>query len=149
VLAWENHNPVSFPQIISSGETGAQRAAHEFAIENGLKCGGWYARRRGLECAEKNVLYSDATVIFTLSARLGKPSRLTVKFAQKHQKPWLHIHQKTKIPGLILVSPISNNRVKRLNVAGSTASNQPAIGKFVHQVLDQSFGLLRDREDGI
>ena len=140
---------MSFPQIISGGETGAQVAAHEFAIENGLKCGGWCASRRSLECAEKNVLCSDATVIFTLSARLGKPSTLTVKFARKHQKPWLHIHQKTKIPGLILVSLIANNRVKRLNVAGSTASKEPAIGKLVHQVLDQSCGLLRDREDGI
>jgi len=83
-----------------------------------------------------------------LSARLGRPSKLTVKLARKHQKPWLHIHQKTKIPGLMLVSLITNNRAKRLNVAGSTASEEPNIGKFVHQVLDQACGLLLDRDDG-
>lgn len=139
---------MNFPQVISGGETGAQRAAHDFAIENGLECGGWCASERRSECAEKNVQHSDATVIFTLSARLGKPSKLTVKLARKHQKPWFHVHQKTKIPGLILVSLIADNRVKRLNVAGSMASEEPKIGKFVHQVLDQTYGLLRDREDG-
>jgi Circularly permutated YpsA SLOG family len=138
---------VNFPQIISGGETGAQRAAHDFAVVNGLECGGWCVNGRSSECAEKNVLHSDATVVFTFSARLGKPAKLTVKLARKHHKPWLHIHQKTKIPGLMLVSLIANNRVKRLNVAGSTASEEPNIGKFVHQVLDQACGLLLDRED--
>jgi len=139
---------VNFPQIISGGETGAQRAAHNFAVENGIECGGWCLNGRSSECAEKNVVHSDATVVFTLSARLGKPAKLTVKLARKHHKSWLHIHQKTQIPGLMLVSLIANNRVKRLNVAGSTASEEPNIGKFVHQVLDQTRGLLRDRGDG-
>lgn len=139
---------MNFPQIISGGETGAQRAAHDFAVEKGIECGGWCAIGRDSECAEKNVARSDATVIFTLSAQLGKPSKLTVKLARKHQKPWLHIHQTTKMPGLMLVSLIANNRVKRLNVAGSTASEELHIGKFVHQALDQACGLLRDREDG-
>lgn len=139
---------MNFPQIISGGKTGAQQAAHEFAVENDLECGGWCLNGCDSECAEKNVVHSDATVVFTLSARLGKPSKLTVKLARKHQKPWLHIHRKTKIPGLMLVSLIANNRVKRLNVAGSTASDEPHIGKFVHQVLDQACGLLLDRNDG-
>jgi hypothetical protein len=139
---------VNFPQIISGEETGAQRAAHEFAVENDLECGGWCLNGRDSECAEKNVVHSDATVVFTLSARHGRPLRLTVKLARKHQKPWLHIHQKTKMPGLMLVSLITNNRAKRLNVAGSTASEEPNIGNFVHQVLDQACGLLLDRDDG-
>jgi hypothetical protein len=139
---------VTFPQIISGGETGAERAAHDFAVENELECGGWCLNGRSSECAEKNVLHSDATVVFTLSAKHGKRSRLNMKLARKHQKPWLHIHQKTPLPGMMLVSLITNNRVARLNVAGSTASEESAIGKFVHQVLDQAGGLLVDRENG-
>ena len=139
---------MNFPQIISGGETGAQRAAHDFAVENEIESGGWCLNGRSAECTEKNVVHSNATVVFTLSARLGKPAKLTVKLARKHHKPWLHIHQKTKIPGLMLVSLIASNRVKRLNVAGSTASEEPHIGKFVYQVLNQTCGLLVDRENG-
>jgi Circularly permutated YpsA SLOG family len=139
---------VTFPAIISGAETGAESAAHDFAVENELECAGWCLNGPNAECAEKNVLHSNATVIFTLSAKPGKRARLTVKLAQKHQKPWLHIHQKTQLPGMMLVSLITSNRVARLNVAGSTASEESAIGKFVLQVLEQACGFLLDRETG-
>lgn len=153
---------MKFPEIISGGQTGAERTALNWAIRNGYRHGGWCPRGRTaedgqipgdyglrqtassaeLECIEKNVTRSNATVVFTLSAKPGGRANLTVRIAQKQKKPWVHIHSRTRIPGLILVSLISSNRVARLNVSGSTAAEEPAIGNFVQQVLDQVAKLL-------
>jgi len=57
---------------------------------------------------------SDGTVIFTLVSKLGRGSRLTVKLAQKHAKPWLHIHGHTQQPALLLTSFIQGHRIFRL-----------------------------------
>lgn len=136
---------MTFPQIMASGLNGAERAALDWAVTNEIQHEETSSEDFS-ECAEKNVQHSSGTVVFTLSSKLGGRSRLTVKLARKLQKPWLHIHQKTPMPGMMLVSLITDNRVTRLNVAGSTISEEPTIGKFVHQVLDQACGFLLDRE---
>jgi hypothetical protein len=151
-----------FPQIISGGQTGADRAGLNWAISNGVPHGGWCPRGRKAEDGpipnayllqetvsadypertEKNVLFSDATVIFTLAPKLGRGSRLTVKLAQRLQKPWLHIHSQTPQPGKLLAAFICSKQISRLNVAGSRASKEPGIGEFVQHVLDQARRLL-------
>lgn len=138
---------MTFPQIMASGQTGAERAALDWAVTNEVPHEETSSEDFS-ERAGKNVLHSNGTVIFSLSSKLGGCSRLTVKLARKHQKPWLHIHRKTPMPGMMLVSFIVYNRLTRLNVTGSTTSEEPAIGHFVHQVLDQACGLLLDRETG-
>ena len=45
-----------------------------------------------LQRTEWNVRDSDGTVIFTLSDRLSGGSKKTLLFAEKHRKPYLHIH---------------------------------------------------------
>jgi hypothetical protein len=64
--------------------------------------------------------------------------------AQKHQRLWLHLHQKTQLPALVLASLISYNRMRRLHVSGSWASEEPAIGQFVEQILDQTLAFVSD-----
>jgi len=149
---------MTFPKILSGGQTGADRAALDWAISNRVPHGGWCPRGRKAEDSripdvyqlqetaspdyrertEKNVLYSDATVIFTLAPKLGRGSRLTAKLAGEFQKPWLHIHSQTPEPGKLLAAFICSKRIARLNVAGSRVSTEPAIGKFVRHVLDQA-----------
>lgn len=153
---------MKFPEIISGGQTGAERAALDWAIRNGYQHSGWCPKGRmaedgrisddcrlrqtrgptDLECVEKNVTRSNATVVFTLSAKPGQRAKLTLVVAQRQKMPWLSIHRRTRIPGLMLVSLISTNRVRRLNVSGSTAAEEPGIGNFVQQVLDQAAKLL-------
>jgi hypothetical protein len=73
-------------QLVSGGQTGADRAALDFAIQHGLKHGGWCAKGRRAEDGripgwyelketqatsyvqrtEWNVRDSDGTVIFTV-----------------------------------------------------------------------------------
>ena len=151
-----------FPQITSGGQTGADRSALDWAIANGIPHGGWCPKGRKAEDGripddyrlqetasahyqertEKNVVDSDGTVVFTMSSKLEGGSRLTVKLAQQHRKPWLHIHGHTPQPAMLLTSFIQGHRIRRLNVAGSRASKEPDIGHFVQEVLTQVVSFL-------
>ncbi len=94
----------AFPQVFAGGQTGADRAALDWAIANGIPHGGWCPKGRKAEDGRipddyrlqatasadypertaRNVVDSDGTVIFTLVSKLGRGSRLTVKLTQKH-----------------------------------------------------------------
>ena len=152
----------AFPQVFAGGQTGADRAALDWAIANGIPHGGWCPKGRKAEDGripddyrlqetasadypertEKNVTDSDGTAIFTVATKLGRGSGLTVKLAQKHGKPCLHIHGHTPQPALLLTSFIQGHRISRLNVAGSRASKEPGIGHFVQEVLTQTASFL-------
>jgi hypothetical protein len=147
-------------KIISGGQTGADRAALDWAIFRDIPHGGWCPRGRKaedgalpqayklqetdtanyLERTERNVKESDGTVIFTMSAELVGGSRRTADFAERHGKPWLHLY-----PGLhyqpesLLLDFINAGKVEVLNVAGSRASKEPRIAQWVKQVLDAAF----------
>ena len=97
--------------IVSGGQTGADRAALDFAIEHGLTHGGWCPRgrlaedgpisssyalretpsRRYAERTEWNVRDSDATVVFTIAPMVSGGSSLTLSFARRLAKPALHL----------------------------------------------------------
>jgi putative molybdenum carrier protein len=99
-------------RIISGGETGADRAALDFAIEREIPHGGWCPKGRLAEDGvideryqlretstrnypqrtEKNILDSDGTIIVTISPKLTGGCKETASLAQKHQKPWVHLH---------------------------------------------------------
>src|SRR5688572_80983 len=101
-------------KIISGGQTGADQAALDFALEHGIPHGGWCPKGRLSEdgCipekyqlremptdayparTEKNVLDSDGTVIISISPRLSRGSLLTLKKAQEHGKPVLHLQSR-------------------------------------------------------
>src|SRR5436189_4749506 len=90
-------------KIISGGQTGADRAALDFALAHGLAHGGWCPRGRLAEDGaleeryelretpdaeyaqrtEWNVRDSDGTVIFSIAAGLTGGSKLTAEFAAK------------------------------------------------------------------
>src|SRR6187200_1547206 len=100
-------------KIISGGQTGADRAALDFAIEHDIPHGGWCPRGRlaedgkieaGYELKETpdvyypqrtewNVRDSDGTVIFTIARRLTGGSALTRELAVEYRKPCLHLSQ--------------------------------------------------------
>ena len=100
------------PRIVSGGQTGADRAALDWALSHNLPCGGWCPKGRKaedgtidpkyplkesssasyLQRTEWNVRDSDATVLFSIAPSLGGGSKKTVEFAKKHNKPCLHLH---------------------------------------------------------
>ena len=98
-------------KIISGGQTGADRAALDFAIKMDITHGGWIPKGRLAEDGplpaeynlnemrnksfprrtEKNVVDSDGTLIVS-HGRLTGGSQYTMDMAIMHGKPWLHIN---------------------------------------------------------
>ncbi len=141
-------------KIISGGQTGADRAALDWALAHNVPCGGWCpagrksedgripefymlkeTRSKGyLTRTEWNVRDSDATFIFTTSATLDGGSKRTADFAERLGKPWLHIW-----PGVAMnevIAFLRRHRVLTLNVAGKRASAAPGVGELTLSVLD-------------
>lgn len=145
-------------KLISGGQTGADRAALDFAIARGLPHGGWCPCGRLAEDGiiparyqltetptadfaqrtEWNVRDSDATVIFSLQPLLTGGSRLTAEFAQQYAKPCLHLSRERD--GLTaarkLAAFIRKHRIRTLNVAGPRQSQEPEIGAFARAILE-------------
>ena len=147
--------------IISGGQTGADRAALDFAIASGLAHGGWCPRNRRAEDGEIppkymlreapsthyaertewNVRDSDATVVFTVGRQLKGGTLLTFELAKQHGKPALHLRQvvdDTATAAKMLITFLNEHHVRSLNVAGPRASQEPAIGEFVNAVLHRA-----------
>ena len=146
--------------IISGGQTGADRAALDWAIAAGIPHAGWCPKGRRTEDVplaaryllketlsanylhrtEWNVRDSQATVIFYIAPRLTGGSLKTAAFARKHGKLLLHLTAAAAIPhGQVLRDFVTANRIQRLNVAGPRASKEPGVAAFVRTVLDQAF----------
>jgi len=99
-----------FPAANTGGQTGADRAALDFAIRHNIPYSGWVPKGRKTEDGtlpekynlqemptgqyskrtEKNVLDSDGTLIVSHGLLTGG-SALTTSFAELHKKPWIHI----------------------------------------------------------
>jgi len=145
-------------KIVSGGQTGADRAGLDVAIELGMEYGGYIPRGRRTEDGSlpsrydriveletpsypvrtrKNVLESDATLLFTIG-KMSKGTGLTLKIASKAGKPYLHVNLKSvsraKASGLIK-NWLSNTRPGVLNIAGSRESKSPGIYSAVCEVL--------------
>lgn len=142
--------------LMSGGQSGADRAALDWAFERGLRHGGWCSRGRKtedgvlperyllretpsasyLQRTKWNVRDSDATLNFTLPDRLGGGSKRTAAFADGLNKPWLHVR-----PGVhpkYVARFLLRHHVRTLNVAGKRESSAPGIGDLVQQVLSQA-----------
>ena len=147
----------------SGGQSGADRAALQWAVGNGVAYRGWvpsgyraedtgdfdlkaaYPMLR--ECPTHayeqrtawNVRDADATVIFSLISELGGGTRYTQEQCALQHKPVLVlVRGSAPIAALAeqLVAFVDKHAIHDLNVAGPRASQQPQIGDFVTQVLD-------------
>jgi hypothetical protein len=152
-------------KIISGGQTGADRAALDWAIRHGVPHGGWCPRGRAAEdgpiskCyalrqtqaadyaerTERNVLDSDGTVIFSRRRNLTGGSKLTCDLAVKHGKPVLHLHARSLRPAARLAHFVRQHEIAILNVAGPRASQEPEIAQFVTRVLDEAIACSTQR----
>ena len=144
-------------RIVSGGQTGADRAALDWAIKHGIPHGGWCPKGRRSEDGtipsqyqlqesptrnyfqrtEWNVRDSDGTVIFGVRKHLSGNSFETLEFAIKHRKPYLHLSAVFKEHAASeLKKWMQQNNIRVLNVAGPRASKEPAVAEFVIATLD-------------
>ncbi len=145
-------------KIVSGGQTGADRAALDFAIEAGIPHGGWCPRGRFAEDGRIDLRYelketpdssyaqrtewnardSDGTVIFSLAEVLSGGSALTGALARRHGRPSLHLSRATfseAEAAARLREFIEEFGIRSLNVAGPRASNEFDVGGFVRRTL--------------
>ena len=149
-------------KIVSGGQTGADRAALDWAIEHGVEHGGWCPRGRRAEDGavparyrlaetpsdrweqrtEWNVRDSDGTVIFTLAETLSGGSLTTREFARELARPCLHLSGRVDGAGagLALRRFLGEHAIRVLNVAGPRASGEPGVAEFVRHALDAALG---------
>jgi len=144
-------------RIISGGQTGADRAALDFAIARGMPHGGWCPHGRlaedgiiparyqltetpspeSIQRTEWNVRDSDATVIFSIGQTLTGGAKRTFEFALQYQKPCLHLSRERHGDSATtkLTSFLAKHGIKALNVAGSRQSEEPDVTPFTRQIL--------------
>ena len=136
-------------KIISSGQTGAERAALDVAIKLDILHGGWISKERSsseptivkkyqlqemptagtMDLAEKNVLESDAILIISNGKLTGR-AEVSRKLALISRRHLLHMDLFTT-PALQAVSIISSwlrlNHVEILYVTGPEEIKDPVI----------------------
>ena len=145
-------------KIISGGQTGADRAALDFAIKRKIPHGGWVPKGRIAEDGplqkkykltempsdsyqdrtEQNVIDSDGTVIIS-HGKLSGGSAYTQMMAKKHNRLCLHIdlNERDILPAVLeILNWLNENGIEILNVAGPRASKDPKIYKLVKEILE-------------
>jgi len=145
-------------RLISGAQTGADRAALDFAISHNLPHGGWCPKGRRaedgripphyqlMETPSKdyeqrtrwNVRDSDATLIISKTPNLTGGSAYTQRCAEQLDQPCLHVHPGNDDPKHIKAF-LERHRVKTLNIAGPRASTEPGIYDYVTEVLERLF----------
>jgi hypothetical protein len=147
-------------KIISGGQTGADRAALDWAIAHQFPYGGWCPKGRLAEDGvidpkyklketpsasyaqrtECNIRDSDGTVLFSTTEQISGGARLTANLARLAKKPFLHLTlaKNSTDAAARLKAFISRYKIQVLNVSGPRASEEPHIGQFVQQVLSQA-----------
>jgi len=147
-------------KIISGGQTGADRAALDWAIKRGIPHGGWCPKGRKAEDGridlryrlvetpsddyaqrtEWNVRDSDATAVFSIQKELRGGSLLTVEMATQNNKPVIHLRQQDEQVNHAqeLRSFIETFGISVLNVAGPRTSDEAGVYQFVTSVLDHA-----------
>ena len=146
--------------IVSGGQTGADRAALDWAITHHLEHGGWCPADRLAEdgsiparyhlretqsanYSERtrlNVEESDGTLVVTPDPPEGG-TLLTLRHAQAVGKPVLLVTRANEgeAPGL-LQTFIRTHAIRTLNVAGPRASGSPEVTNMVERLLDSTIG---------
>ncbi len=149
-------------KIISGGQTGVDRAALDFALEEGFSCGGWCPKGRRAEDGviaqhypldetpsseyrertEWNVRDSDGTLVLTH----GSPTQgtaLTIELAHGLGRPCLVIDLVNQPHWEALAHWVKENTIRVLNIAGPRESKFPGIYQEVMEFLCKTL-ILKD-----
>ncbi len=144
-------------KVISGGQTGADQAALDAAIELGIPYGGSIPLGRKTEAGglpdkyrlrelstssypkrtEQNAADSDGTLIISQGS-LDSGSEYAREMAEKQKRPWIHVDTKrvSEEAAVVLIqSWIDGNHIKVLNVAGPRASRDPHIYSITRRIL--------------
>jgi hypothetical protein len=148
-------------KIISGGQTGADRAALDFAIKYNIPHGSWVPKGRKTEAepqsdkyqlqevpsdsfaerTEKNVLESEGTLIFSRGTPTGGTA-FTLQMAKMHKRPCRHIDVHLGLSfdnASLIVSWIEAHKIEVLNIAGPRESEDQDIYEEVFRILEMAY----------
>jgi len=145
--------------IISGGQTGADRAALDFALERGLEIQGYCPRGRRAEDGpldakyplqetksdaypprtRLNVKLADATVIFNGLPEYSSGTHTTIKYAREQKKKFkvLRGFPDVRKDAAALGRWLAQHAPQKLNIAGNGEEKCPGIYAHVLAVLRQ------------
>ena len=149
-------------KVISGGQTGADRGGLDAAERLGIPRGGWCPKGRRAEDGkvpakyplretesddygertELNVLWADATVVFTHGPPAGG-SALTLELAGRHGKPALHVDldRTGRAEAARAVREwVGRHGVSTLNVAGSREGSAAGLRREVEEIIVEALG---------
>jgi hypothetical protein len=139
---------------ISGGQTGVDRAALDFALENHIPCGGFCPLGRRAEDGiiphhypltelptanydartRMNAEQADGTLIISTFPLTGG-TLYTQACVQRAGKPLLILHPETEAPGNLLWEWLQAHNVHILNIAGPRESTDPGIYDKTYRLL--------------
>jgi putative molybdenum carrier protein len=147
-------------RIISGGQTGADRAALDWAIRNGIPHGGWCPSGRKAEDGvlpakydlretesadhrqrtRQNVIDSDGTLVVNVGT-LGGGTLTTVQLAKEFGKPHLVLQLDSGVGDKEVrqfLDWLRRESIANLNVAGPRESKRPGIYSLVIEFLERA-----------
>lgn len=146
--------------IISGGQTGVDRAALDFALENHLPCGGWCPKGRLAEDGVidkkyplqetetkdysqrtyRNVKQADGILVF-VKERIDRGTGLTIDFAEQMDKPLYIVHLKMNVEDQEegISKWFVGNNIHKLNIAGAKESFCPGIYQIARSFLQDFY----------
>lgn len=145
-------------RIVSGGQSGADRAALDWAIDRGLAHGGWCPRgrlaedgpipprynlremptSRYIDRTRRNVLDSDGTLILNLGALDGGTLE-TLTLAEALGRPCLVLQLEAGSDSLLVrrtLDWLETHRIAQLNIAGPRESRRPGTYRLVYAFLE-------------
>jgi hypothetical protein len=152
--------PPNIQKVISGGQTGADRAALDWAIESGIEHGGYCPQGRIAEDGViqerynltetpdpesfapifRNVGESDATVLITLAGGLRGGLLEIAQHARGAGKRCIHLSQADRFDGSAALRGFAKaEAIRILNVAGSREGEEPGIYEFTQTLLRSAF----------
>jgi Circularly permutated YpsA SLOG family len=156
--AWLESNcprTVSIERIISDYQSNQEVMILEWAIKNGLTYGGSCPAGRKAEyglidakyelvelplpgyrfATKANIRDADTALIISMQSSLSDRSRLACLFAQRMEKPWLHLHPDMNWQHA-LSTWLNTTPVKALNITVQSGGDDSQCEIFLKQVLD-------------
>ena len=148
-------NKATINRIISGGQTGVDRAALDFALDNAIPCGGWCPKGRKAEDGiiperypvqempvddygsrtYQNIMDSDATLVL-YEEKPDRGTRLTIEICLDRKKPVLYVALGSEDKIAEIRNWLRHYEVKTLNIAGSKESSEPGIYTKAYAFLE-------------